>query len=249
MPVYTSLYTDCKEIDVSASHLSSTSQDAARGTLALSISAEGSTQPLPRTLHGAIALQTGQTVEFLDHNAQNSVHALEVLNGLMIGTAAGYSVPDYMIHPDDSAISKESGTALMVKTEPLKKMHNHRVQLNSPQIDKLHKIDVAYIYLYAKDDDATKELLRNTTQVWDAGDITIPESRKDKTERLAAAKALGVVDEIAAIRDYYNLASDEEAVKVYEQMRDRAEEFPPLSKPEEPVQPRALGLPRRNVVQ
>jgi hypothetical protein len=188
MPIYTSLYSDCLEMDVSASHLAATSQDAARGTVALSIDNTASTQPLPRTLHGAIALQPGQAVEFLDHNAQNSVYALEVLEGLMINQAAGYSVPDYMIRPDDTAISKESGTALMVKTQPLRKARQFRVNLNQNAIRKLHSIETELIWLHADEDQALLDSLVQTKQHWDPGEITIPESATDKTARIVQVR-------------------------------------------------------------
>ncbi len=242
MPVYTSLYEDCLSMDTGASHLSATSQDAARGTLALTVDETATGMPLPRSLHGAIALFPGQGVEYHDHNAENSKVALDVMQGLMINIAGGYSVPDYMVVPDDSAISKESGVALMVKTEPLKKARQFRIELNSGAVRKLHQIDTILIHLHSEEDEALINQLLETSQMWDAGEIKIPETPKDKTERINAAKDSGLMDEIAGIRDYYNLPTDEEAIKIYEQMKDRAADYPPLKQEEAP---KKIGLPGR----
>ena len=247
MPTYTSLYTDCKEMDVAASHLQATSQDAARGTTVLNIDEIGAGQPLPRTLHGAIVANKGQTVEYVDHKAQNSKDAMDVLERLMINLASGYSVPDYMISPDDSAISKESGTALMVKTQPLKKARQFRIELNAGAVKKLFEIERALIAMHAPatEDQTLIDQLQTARQQWDPGEITIPESKKDKTERLEKAKAIGVVDEIAAIREYYDLATDAEAIAVYEKMKERAEEYPALVNGQQAA-PRRVGLPGRS---
>jgi hypothetical protein len=246
LPTTTSLYDDAVEFDVASSHLLSNSQRASGGTLAISLDDQGVSRPLPRTIDGAMVLYPGQTAEFLQRDAAGTQQAMETLKDLMIHMASGYSVPDYMVVSEDHTVDASSGVAMEVKSKPLKKNRDLRVKQNTKEIDRIFRIEQALIWMFYEGDDAGKNLLAECDQEWNPGRLTMPESKKDKSARIKELKESGIYDEIEAIRDWYDLATDEEAIEIYNKRKDRAKEFPPLNKPEEPPAKKTFGLRGNN---
>jgi hypothetical protein len=229
LPISTSLYHDSVEFDVASSHLLSISQEQARGARVVEVSEQGANQPLPRTLSGYIVAQIGQKVVDFPGNASGSADAMKVKRDLAIDLAAGYSVPDYMVVSEDYTVDASSGIALAVKTRPLKKNREYRIGLNSLQIKKIFDIEKCLIVAHDQDvDDKTAKVLLESTQVWDAGELTLPENKKESAERIKLLGEIGVLDMIAQIREYFQLPTEAEAIEVYEKYRGRATEYPPL---------------------
>lgn len=237
MPVSSSLYEDSVSFDVSGSHLLETSGDAARGTTVVECDEQATGKPLPRTLRGQIALVAGQKVDHIAHGAAESVAALDVHTKLETEVAAGYSVPDFMVSSKDHAIEASSGIALEVKSRPLKKQRRYRVELNTPAVRKIFAVERSLLGLFAANETGVA-LLLTCTQVWDAGELRLPENRKEMVERISTLLDKGIFDMISAIREWYQLSTDAEAIKIYEKMKDRKTEFPSLT--EEPK--KTLGL-------
>ena len=238
MPVSTSLYNDSIGFDVSGSHLSEVSSDAARGTTVITRNEQAAMMPLPRTLVGQISLSIGQKVEHISHDAGESVSAMDVRTKLQTEVAAGFSVPDYMVSSEDHAIEASSGIALEVKSRPLKKQRDHRIDKNRPAIKRLFGIEKALIGLFVGDTDPVVSLLLDCKQTWEPGELRLPENKKEAADRIIALKKDGVMDEIGAIREYYQLPTDAEAIEMYNTMKDRRAEFPPLNAPEK----KTIGL-------
>ncbi len=236
MPYSTSLWADCVTIDVAASHLLATSQDAARGTLVIKRLHEGAGKSLPNTLHGAIELDVGLDIEHIDHNAESSKIALNVLKNLMIDKAGSYSVPDYMIAPDDDSRldAGSSGVALEVKTKPLIRKRQQRIKRNKNEVNKIFQVEKSLIHLFDESDGV--DLLAECSQIWDAGIIKLPENKKEAADRIISLMDKGILDTIAAIREYYSVATDAEAIDIYETMKARATKYKPLvAEPKKPV--------------
>ncbi|MCP4548673.1 MAG: hypothetical protein GY835_19625 [bacterium] len=244
MPVSFSLYENSLTFDVSASHTHGTSQDAARGTTKFTRTAEAQGKKLPRKMTGPVDLPVGMDMDHVSHDSAASKDAMDVLKDDMIQTAASFSVPDYMVVTEDHTLDASSGIALSVKTRPLKKAREADVKENKPNVQRLFEIEKTYIQMYAEDSRA--QSLFECTQDWDAGELKMPENKKEEAERIKMLGEIGVLDEIAKIREYYKCASDDEAIEIYEKMRDRADEFPPLNKPDEPEPPKKqVGLLRK----
>ncbi len=238
MPVSTSLYEDSKGFDVSGSHLLETSGDAARGTTVITRRAEAAMKPLPRTLVGQIALSVGQEVDHIDHGAGESVKALDVHTKLATEVAAGFQVPDYMVSSEDHAIEASSGIALEVKSRPLKKQRDHRIDLNRPEVKRIFAIEKALIGLFVGTDEPGVSLLLECKQTWEPGELRLPENRLETAKRIISLMDKGIMDAIAAIREYYQFPTDAEAEEFYVKMKDRAAEFPSLAAPEK----KTIGL-------
>lgn len=242
MPTTSSLYEDCKEVDVAGSHLMSTSQEAARGTRAIERSEMAKNQPLPKSTGGDVALMPGQTMVDVPHHGENSKHAMEVLKELMKANGSGYSVPDYLVVSEDHLLDASSGVALAVKTMPLQKFRQFRADENQLFVSKIFDIEKSYISMFAEPSEkSAATTLMGCGQSWEPGSILLPENKMEEAQRIIALKKEGVLDEITAIQEYYKLSTEEEAKEVYQAMKERQQEFPPLSQASQP-QARPIGL-------
>lgn len=228
-PVYTSLYEDSKEIDLAGSHLISTSQEAARGTRAIERDATAKSYPLPKTTSGTISLLPGQRMVDVPHRGENSKHAMDVLTEMKKSTGGGYSVPDFLVVSEDHMFDASSGVALDIKSIPLKEARKFRIGEVTASVDKIFMIEKAYIAMFAKPEERNAaNLLLECEQTWDPGELRLPENKLEEANRIISLKSAGVLDEIAAIQEYYKLPTIDEAIEVYEEMRKRKEDYPPI---------------------
>jgi hypothetical protein len=161
---------------------------------------------------------------------------------MMVDAAAGFSVPDYMVVSEDHTLDASSGIALEVKTRSLIQDRNNRIDENIRSINKIFRIEQIYIELFSKAEQSTIDLLSECHQVWDAGEFNLPENKKELVDGISVLMGLGLMDTVEGIRKWYQLPNDVEAKAFYEKMKERAEEFPPLNKPDEPPAP---GNPNR----
>lgn len=226
MPTYTTLYQDDKEFTLTASHLLSKTNTESGTTKVLSVGHDGVANPLPKTLDGAITLLPGQSMEPIPGDCENVKAGYETLNMEEVEAAAAYSVPDYMMASDDSMYGAESGIALQVKTRPLVKERQRRERANREAVIKIFDIEKALLNLHY--DRPEDKALLNLSLEWSAGNLEMPENKKEKAERIISLIKSGVYDTIAGIRELNNFASDGEAEEEYEKMRARSKKFPPL---------------------
>lgn len=234
MPWSTSLYKDCLELDVAASHDLGASQEACRGVDVLSVDATGVGQPLPRTLSGQTVLNHGQTLEHISKNAEDAESAYDTLRKLAVDIAFGYSVPDYMVTSEDHALEASSGVALEVKTKPLAKERNVRIKSNNLAVKKIFEIEKNLIAAHSESDPALIQTLVECIQLWQPGQITLPENKKEAMERIVSAMKNGILDTVGAIREYYQLGTDVEAIAMYKTLQERTKEYPSLAIEEKP---------------
>lgn len=228
-PITYSLYEDCKEFDISGSHLNSTSQEAARGTRAIERSEVAKNQPLPKTTGGDVALAPGMKMVDIPHNGENSVYATTVLKDLMKSVGSGYSLADYQVVSEDHLLDASSGVALAVKTMPLQKFRMNRIDENQPAVKKIFQIEKSYIQMFAEPDEKTAaNLLFECEQSWEPGSLVLPENKMENASRIISLKKEGILDDISAIQEYYGYATEDEAVEHYEKMRDRRQKYPPI---------------------
>lgn len=228
-PVTSSLYHSCRNFSTAASHQLSKSQENVSGAKVVSIiNDEGKGKPLPRSLSGNVSLLYGQQLDLLHNDASSVEQGYLNLKNLMIDTAASYSVPDYMVVSEDYTLNASSGIALQVKTRPLKKFREFRVELNVDQVAKIFEIEKAFIFLSSVAEDATINTLVQCTQMWDAGELRLPENKKEVADRCGVLMDRGIMDTIAAIMDYYQIPDEAEAIEFYERMSDRNKDYPPI---------------------
>jgi hypothetical protein len=234
LPVSDSLYRASLDADVAASHTRSTSQDAARGTSVISRDITAKAAVLPRSLVGNVDLAPGLTFEHMSLEAEESQIAWNVASNQMTHAAGSWSVPDYQMGPPEKSFATDaSGVNLEIKTRPLNKAVWLRRELNAPAVDRLFRLERAYLDLYdAEDADIT--VLLGCEQVWDFIEIKPPVDPIQNSARVVSLLDKGVFDIIEAIRAEFGYDTDEDAVAQYERMKARKEKYPPLKEPELP---------------
>jgi hypothetical protein len=245
-PITDSLYRDSLEFDVAASHLLSGSQDDVAGTDVITRSEVGACAPLPLSTRGTVVLQPGLTFgrEMGDASAKDAAEQIHVAK--MIQAASGYGVPDYMVVSQDHTLDASSGVALQIKARPLVKNRERRVDDNEASIRRVFKIEQGLIRLFDQSaNEAEIKLLSECSQLWDPGELKLPENRKEKAETLSLMLKDGVIDIIYYIREINQLPSDDDAIALYDSMKERGTEYTPLVSMQ-PQQPRTVGLRRTN---
>jgi hypothetical protein len=227
-PVSTSLYEDDIEFTITASHILSKGDDAAGGTDIIELDQVGAGAPLPKTLSGAITTLPGQTYRHESRNAADVKTAWEAVQMLKVASASGYAVPDYMMVSEDYALEASSGIALQVKTRPLVKERQRLELINKTNVARIFEIEKALLNMHLADRYRNVESLLPLHMEWSAGPLELPENKQEKAQRLVTLMDKGVIDVIAAIREYNNFATDGEAEEEYNRMKARQQEFPPL---------------------
>lgn len=261
LPVSTSLLTEALDADVAASHARSTSQDAARGTTVISREEKAAGKPLPHHVHGAVDLPPGMSLEHVSHDAPASMSAWTLVKEELIASAMAYGVPDYMAFSEDHTLDASSGIALQIKTRPLVKARQKREKLNRPAVERVFEIEKAYISFFSGGNDAEVKLLESCGMAWDPGEIKLPRNEKEAAETVDMLIASGYYDTIEALREVYQLPSEQEAIDKYEALKKRREKYPPLNAEEKeqekkdalaaanpPAPPRKAGSLRRKPV-
>ena len=219
LPVTTSLWESCLEVDVAFSRLLKDSLRSARGTTKFR-NPDG--DPIPPSLEGDVVMNgDNQDMEFLGRDASNSVSALNVVRQLARSVAEGFSVPGYQVMAETTSIP-ESGVALTIRTQPLIDFRDRRVELNRPEVRRLHEIEKALIDFH----DLGEPIPEDVDQVWIPGRYIIPESKLDRVNRLSIALDQDLVDYVRAVRDYHDFSTDEEAMAFIDMMEKRKEQYP-----------------------
>jgi hypothetical protein len=214
-----SLYENCIEIDIAYSRLLKDALNAARGK---DIISNPSGAPLPRTTEGVVSLLRDQTLDIKGQPASNAQGAMSVLESAIVSIGHGYNVPGYMIVSGPATLTDTSGVALMIRTAPLVEFRRHRVALNSLSVDKIYDIERGMLRIFT----GSADFLKDIKQTWDAGKYIIPEDSMIKTERLAKAEESGYIDYVEAVKQYHNLATDEDGMATIDKYTERAEEYP-----------------------
>lgn len=232
----TSLYENMVELDLSYSRVLKAALVAAIGTAAV-VNPRG--DPLPPTLEGAVALMGDQTMELYDHSGANSVAALEVLKGLTVAIGNSYSAPDYTLVSDAQSLSASSGVALAIRTKPLIEFRDYRIEVNGPSVDRMFEIERGLIEAYTGDTS-----LQGVKQIWNPGEIKVPEDKTEQVARLKAAEDAGLADHVMSVKEYHGLATDEEAIALIERMEERKVEFPGPQPPQAIRGAQPVGITR-----
>jgi hypothetical protein len=236
IPITTSLYENCKEMEVGWTRILRAALNGARGRDLITL-AEGHFQ-MPKSLEVPV-LAEGDTLEQIGWPASHSNDAAKVLQVITEQTAGGFSVPGYMVLGQLAGINPASGVALAIQTAPLIAFRNRRHRLNRHAMRR--QFDIERAMLCMEHPDAQALLKPEIVQRWDPGQWRPPED--DATVMLGIEKDLdvGTTDIVAAVKKRHRLATDQEAEALIAtwQKRDPQYEF---GKPPEPTLPE-VGKP------
>jgi hypothetical protein len=129
-----------------------------------------------------------------------------------------------------------------IRTKPLIKFREYRINSNAASIDRIWQIEKGLIEVYAGDPS-----LRDVQQVWQPGEIEIPEDETERLNRIAQAQKEGYNDYVGSVQEYHKFATIEEAEAFIKTMEDRAGEFQPPQQPQQIRGAQPVGLTRSQV--
>jgi hypothetical protein len=117
-----------------------------------------------------------------------------------------------------------------------------RGRINAAQLDRLFEIEKGLYKTYTE-----KDLVPpNISQVWHPGRFTYPESMLDRSTRLKAEMDAGLKSYVRAVRDMYDLSTDDDAIDFIEKMREQDEQYKaPASQPQTGIGQLLQKLPPR----
>lgn len=212
VPISTSLYESCMEVDIAMSKLLKAGLTSALGK---DVVTNELGYEVPRLLEGAILLRKGQTLSIMGQPVSNAQGAMEITKDMMRSIAEGYGVPGYMVIEQPGG-NPESGIALMVRTAPLIEEREKRIKQNKSIVDRLWQIE-RNLYEFVMNSPLGSE---DTRQIWNPGRYVVPESELEKVQRLTQAMEKGFIDYVRAVRDFNDLPTDQDAIDFIEKMRD-----------------------------
>ena len=227
MPVSTTLYSVCLEIDVSMSNILRYSMKSALGNRFLT---NENDNDIPHSLDGDVPLASGQAVTIGSLPIANAQGAMDNLKIIARSAAEGYGVPGYHIFSEVGAIP-EAGIALYIRTQPLIEIRENRKYLNEGEVARQFQIEKALYRAHTNID-----LLPGVIQTWDPGRWILPENPLDKGTRLKAALDGGAISYVRYVREMNELPTDRDAEEFITKMNEQNEAYKP------PGQQKAPGL-------
>jgi hypothetical protein len=220
IPVSSSLFENCLEIDLALSRVLHTSLRSARGSNVLK---NPENNPLPHTTEGNIVLLDGQEMSIMGQPVSNSVGALDVIVSLTRIVAEGSNVPGYhVIH--EGGGQAESGISLYIRTLPAISFREHRANVNKTEVARLFQIERGLYKVFSEknQDLAGPEVV----QVWNPGRFIMPEAELDKVTRVKASLDAGFIDYPTAIMEMHDLPNIKSAEAYIDEMEERKTEYP-----------------------
>jgi hypothetical protein len=214
-----SLYRDSVELDMAYSRIAQCAIKSARGVFTLE-NPNGEVLP-SNPDEGVVALRRDQKLGANAQPGSNSTAALEVVKQLHKAIAESWHVPSHEVMQDGTA--PESGIAIALRSQDKIDFRRERYEINRHGAQRIWEIERALLSIGLNNYNLISPDIK---QVWDCGQWAPPALGAEVVVELQAALAAGLIDQIEAIRRYYRLATDDEAVQIYEQLKARREEYP-----------------------
>lgn len=230
IPVSTSLWESCLELDMA---LSRTLKDALKSALGSVGIKNPNNNPLPECFEGWFAMGDGQEAVQINFNGANAQVSLEIIQQIARTVAEGFGVPGHKIFAHSSGVP-ESGIALYVKSQPLVEHRERRVSINKSKMDRLFQIEKGILYALTGNDPAP-----GLRQVWSPGRWILPEDPEAKQRRLKMMLDNKAISYVRFIRDSFDLATDKDAKNYIEKMQEQDTEYTP---PTQPTARPAIGI-------
>jgi len=101
----------------------------------------------------------------------------------------------------------ESGGSLAIRTRALLESRDKRIQLNQRAVQKIYDIERGLLAEYT----GQEIIPASVRQVWNPGRVEMPVDKAQQVTQLQDAMDAMLMDQVAAVREFNNLASDEDA--------------------------------------
>jgi hypothetical protein len=217
LPVTTSLYESCLEIEIAMSRLLKAALDGARGMQVISIGK--SNAKLPSNLDIPV-ISEGDSITQNGWPAAHAQAGIDVVLKITEQTVGSYSVPGYAVIGQLGGMNPQSGVALMIQTQPLLTFRDLRVVMNRDSARRIWEIERALLALGYPSE--TRGLLSpSIVQQWDPGTWSIPETTIERVDGITKAMDSRLEDYVGAIQSWHNLPTESDALDLIERMKAR----------------------------
>jgi hypothetical protein len=231
-PTSTSLYQNSIQIEIAWTRCLRYALKGARGVDVWKESVDDTVKP---TNTDMIVIR-GQDSDFVKTGwpAGHSQNAANVVAAIVEQVGGGFHVPGYFLLGKQYA-NPPSGVALALEIQPLIDFREHRIAVNSDQINRLWEIERAQlVYGHAKD---VGELLQpGIRQRYKPGKWNAPGDPLTSEEARTLRMHNGVTDLAYEVMEEHGLKSIDEALKLIDEMKERDPGYKGGKKPE-PTQP------------
>jgi hypothetical protein len=223
MPITTSLYESCIEIEIAMSRLLKAALDGARGMQVISLSKSNS--KLPTNLDIPV-ISEGDSITQNGWPAGHAQSGIDVLLKITEQTVGSFNVPGYAVIGQLGGMNPQSGVALMIQTQPLITFRNRRISLNRDGARRIWEIERALLALGYPSE--TRGLLNpSIVQQWDPGRWELPEPKLEKVQGVTQAMDARLEDYVGAIQEWHGLPTEAAALELIDRMKARDPEFDP----------------------
>lgn len=237
LPVSESMYLSTIELETGFSRVLKDSLEAAVQKLFV---LNPNNQSLPEPVGNWHSLKAGQDVRAEQASDGAPEKAKDTLKELSAAVAGSYSVPDYQVITDLSSVPP-SGVSLAIKSAPLTKQREQRIRANRTSIQRIFNIERGLINFF---DLQGENLSEDGELVWDAGTLELARDEATFLSNIRAGLDAGLMSYVGAVKEWYSLATDAEAVALIEEI-NRQNSDNPAPKGQSQQQPSGgLPLPR-----
>jgi hypothetical protein len=205
LPVSTTLYQVCAEIDLMGSMIISAAGKGARGAKAFK---RGTDTNVPDSADEALVLVgRDQEIANIGWPASHAKDAMDVVNQFARHVAEAHQVPGFLVVADQTA-EVPSGVALEMMMVPLTRNRLQRIALNRTSVARRYAIERAIVNGAV----GTTAIPWEDVETWHPGQVTWP---RDPMVSLAVWEkriAMGEADLADVVQDMRSFASREEAL-------------------------------------
>lgn len=224
LPVSTSLYEDCRELDIGASVVLSAGLRGAKGAQILTQTQEGRGDAVPGNMESLISLSYGWDMKQGGWPASHAKDALALLQALARQKAEEHAVPGFMAASTGIA-RPTSGLQVVVESEPLLRNRRERISLNRSGVSRAWAVTRALINSVDGGRKGSEMIPADMRETWNPGRYTFTLSPSEERDMLKKDLDMGVATQGEVAKTIYSLDSREKALNYLADMKEQEDEF------------------------
>jgi hypothetical protein len=198
MPVSTSMYEDCLELDLSSSLILGAAGKGARGKVVLKREEGG--EPPQNWDEGLVLISRGMTLTDAGLDPAKALAALEVERKLSRAISESWNVPGYFVTPEQEA-APPTGIAIKRMAEPMLRYRRDRIVANRASVRRRFAIERALI----NSTRGETVIPSDTIETWYPGEREFTKDPAEETTTLDAQVKAGFISMAEAIMELKGL--------------------------------------------
>lgn len=227
LPVSTSLYEICRELDLAASMILMAAVKGAKGARALK--RDLTSKEIPDSDEGLLILGRGDDLINVGWSPTHAKAAQEVINEIARHTAEANHVAGWMVVADQTG-EPPTGIALETMADDMSRFRDQRHRLNIPGQGRRFEIEKAMINAErgraSKARNGSEAIPPETKETWDPGRRVFPRDKAAVVDVWGKRIDRGEADLADMVQDMRRLKSREEAINFLDERAKEREKDP-----------------------